>query len=420
MSEYPQQKKHSVAKRIGFLIVIALAFFAGMTVNSYRSVQKFITEQDEVDIVKVLDLYSKTRSDSVSFDQYWEVWDAVKKRYVDQPVKDVDLFYGSLKGLVGGLNDPYSTYFPPGPAKEFTQSLLGEFGGIGAEIGMRDSQLVVIAPLPGTPAERAGLKPGDFIIKINGEETFGLALDEAVLKIRGEAGSTVILEIIKKGEQTTQEVSIMREKINIPSVTHEMKQNNIAYIRVSNFNNKTIGEFDDAIRNTVQKNAKGIVLDLRRNPGGYLDTSVLVAGEWIKDGVIVRERFTGGEVREHKSTGKHRLAGIPTVVLVDEGTASGSEIVAGALQDYGAATIVGIKTFGKGSVQDFEFLKDGSALKLTIAKWFTPKDRGIDGQGIAPDVVVEEMFETKEGADPNDRNAVVDKGLEKAIEILNK
>ncbi len=420
MEEYIQKKEHKTVKRIAIILAIALAFFAGMSVNSYRSVKKFITEEGDVDITKILDLYSKTRSDSVSFDQYWEVWDTIKERYVDQPVSDVDLFYGSLKGLVGGLDDPYSAYFPPGPAKEFTQSLQGEFGGIGAEIGMRDNQLVVIAPLPGTPAERAGLRPGDYILEINGEDTFGLALDEAVLKIRGEVGSTAVLSILKKGKQVPEEVSIVREKINIPSVTSEMKKGNIAYIRISNFNNKTVGEFDDAIKTVLPSKPKGLILDLRRNPGGYLDSSVLVASEWIRDGVIVRERFTDKNIREHKSTGKHRLSDIPTIVLVDEGTASGAEIVAGALQDYGVAKIVGAKTFGKGSVQDFEFLRDGSALKLTIAKWFTPKDRGIDKQGITPDITIEEMFEVKEGADPNDTSAVKDKGIEKALELLQK
>lgn len=418
MQEYTTKKEHKGIKRIGIVIAIALAFFAGMSVNSYRSVKKFITEEGDVNIVKVLDLYSKTRSDTVSFDQYWEVWNTIKDRYVDQPVDDVDLFYGSLKGLVGGLDDPYSAYFPPGPAKEFTESLQGEFGGIGAEIGMRDNQLIVIAPLPSTPAERAGLKPGDYILKINGEETFGLEIDEAVLKIRGENGSTVVLSVIKKGKQVPEEVSIVREKINIPSVTSEMKKGNVAYIRISNFNNKTVNEFDIAIEDVLSKKPRGLILDLRRNPGGYLDSSVLVASEWIKDGVVVRERFTDKNIREHKTSGKHRLLDLQTIVLVDEGTASGAEIVAGALQDYGVAKIVGTKTFGKGSVQDFEFLPDGSALKLTIAKWFTPKDRGIDKEGITPDIVVEEMFEVKEGADPNDKTAIKDKGVEKALELL--
>lgn len=418
MQEYTVKNEHKGIKRIGIIVAIALAFFAGMSVNSYRSVKKFITEEGDVNIVKVLDLYGKTRSDAVSFDQYWEVWNTIKDRFVDQPVNDVDLFYGSLKGLVGGLNDPYSAYFPPGPAKEFTESLQGEFGGIGAEIGMRDNQLVVIAPLPNTPADRAGLKPGDFILKINDEETFGLALDEAVLKIRGESGSTVVLSVIKKGKQVPEEVSIVREKINIPSVTSEMKKNNIGYIRISNFNNKTVDEFDTAIKDLLSHKPKGLILDMRRNPGGYLDSSVLVASEWIKDGVIVRERFTDKDIREHKTSGKHRLMDLQTIVLVDEGTASGAEIVAGALQDYGVAKIVGTKTFGKGSVQDFEFLRDGSALKLTIAKWFTPKDRGIDKEGITPDIVIEEMFEVKKGADPNDTTAIKDKGVEKALELL--
>lgn len=408
---------YKVAKRIGILILIAGAFFAGMSLASYRSVHAYLTEEGQVDITKVIDLYSKTRSPEVSFDQYWEVWDTIKKRHVSQSANDVELFYSSLKGLVSGLDDPYSEYFPPTDAKEFTQNLEGEFGGIGAQIGKRDDQLVVIAPLAKTPAERAGLAPGDIILKINNEDTYGLSLEEGVSKIRGEAGTKVTLSILKEKAEASKDVEITREVINIPSVIHEMKEGNIAYLQITNFSNKTVKEFDEAVKDILTKSPKGIILDMRRNPGGYLDASVIVASEWIPEGPIVRERFVDNKVLEHKSTGSHKFANIKTVVLVDEGTASGAEIVAGALQDYGAATIVGTKTFGKGTVQDFEFLKDGSALKLTIAKWFTPKDHGIDKQGITPDIIVEDMFELP----PEGQTGTIkDKGIEKALEILKQ
>lgn len=412
--------EHKTIKRIGIAILVVVAFFAGMGVTSYKTVEQLLSTEGEIDIVKVVDLYSKTRSPNVSFDQYWEVWDTLKEKYVDQPVSDVDLFYGSLKGLVGGLDDPYSAYFPPKQAKDFTESLSGEFDGIGAEIGLRDEQLTIVAPLPSSPAELSGLLPGDIILAIDEFETFGISLEEAVTKIRGKKGTEVVLTIFRKSEETSRDISILRDKINIPSVVFEMKDGDIAYAQISTFNNKTVREFDEAVKELLLKSPKGMILDLRRNPGGFLDASVIVASEWVEEGVIVRERFIGGEVREHLSTNKHRLVDMPTVVLVDEGTASGSEIVAGALQDYKAATIIGMQTFGKGSVQDFEFLKDGSALKLTIAKWFTPEDRGIDKEGVMPDIILEEMFEIPEGIELTDRENIRDLGMEKALEILSK
>lgn len=416
----PYNTEPSRSRRGITVFVAILAFAAGMMFNSYLSVDDFLTSGEEVDITKVVELYGKTRSPEVSFDQYWQVWDKIKEGYVDQPVSDVDLFYGSLRGLVEGLDDPYSAYFPPQEAKEFGASLQGEFSGIGAEIGMRDNQLTVITPLPGTPAERAGLLPGDSIIQIDKEDAFSLSLDQAVFKIRGERGTEVVLTVLRKDEDSTRDISIVRDNINIPSVTWEMKEKDIAYVRISTFNNKTVTEFDKAVKELLLKAPQGWILDLRRNPGGFLDASIRVASEWVEQGVIVRERSVGDNIREHKAYNSHRLVGMPTIVLVDEGTASGSEIVAGALQDYKAATIVGMQTFGKGSVQDFDFLRDGSALKFTVAKWFTPNDRVIDGEGIAPDVVMEEMFELPEGVDFPTEDQIRDLGVEKAIELLRE
>jgi carboxyl-terminal processing protease len=331
---------------------------------------------------------------------------------VEQPVKDVDLFYGAIEGLVGGLKDPYSVYFPPTEAQEFVKDLAGAFEGIGTEIGIKDEQLIVIAPLSGSPAEKAGLKPGDQIYKINGEEAFGLKVDEAVQKIRGPKGTTVKLTIGREGEDKVLDITIVRDVITVPTVVGEKKDSQIAYLRVSYFNGETWDQFDKAVKEIKEYGPKGIILDLRSDPGGYLDTAVLVASEWIKDGDIVKEKFNNGEENKYPTVGKHRLAGIKTVVLVDENSASASEIVAGALQDHGLATVLGVKTYGKGSVQDFEVLPDGSALKLTVARWFTPKDRQIEKLGITPDIEMKEMFvKQKDGT-------YKDVGLEKAIELL--
>ncbi len=402
---------------------IAVAFIGGFFLGGNLAVrEEIIGEEGYVDINKVVNLYSNTRSSEVDFDQYWQVWDKLKQKYVDQPVSDVDLFYGSLQGLVKGLNDPYSSFFPPQKAKEFAQDLQGEFGGIGAEIGIRDELLTIIAPLPGTPAERAGLKPGDSILKIDDTDAFGLSLEEAVRLIRGEKGTEVVLTVTQNGIGTATEVSIVRDTITVPNIISEIKNDDIAYIRISHFNNKTLSEFDKAIKELLLKSPKGMILDLRSNPGGYLDASVLVASEWIDHGkLIVKEQFKDERTDEYLSAGMHRLLDMPTVVLVNEGSASGSEIVAGALQDYGKAKIVGMTTFGKGSVQDLEFLPDGSAIKITIAKWLTPNGRQIHELGIEPDIVLEEMFDLPEDSEElTEITDEMDLGLQKAFELLGK
>ena len=402
----------------GWLIFFTVAFFfaAGILVGKTWQIKTLVSDdRGQVEIAKVLDLYSKTRSPEVKFDQFWDIWDKIKSKYVEQPVKDVDLFYGAVEGMVGGLNDPYSVYFPPTQAQDFVKDLAGAFEGIGAAIGMEDNQLVVIAPIQGSPAEKAGLKPGDQIYKINGEEAFGLKVDEAVQKIRGPKGTEVKLTIGRKGEDKVLEITIVRDVITVPTVTWEKKENQIVYLRVSYFNGETWDQFDKAVKEIQIYKPKGIVLDLRSDPGGYLDTAVAIASEWIKQGDIVKERFNDGEENKYPTIGKHRLAGIKTIVLVDENSASASEIVAGALQDYGLATLLGNKTYGKGSVQDFEILPDGSALKLTVARWFTPKDRQIEKLGIVPDVEMKEMFVRE--SDAKDAK-YKDVGLEKALELL--
>jgi carboxyl-terminal processing protease len=412
--------EYKTKKIIISTLVACIIFVGGMYVGMMRGVsQSIIGESGEVDISKVIELYAKSRSPEVNFDQYWEIWDKVHANYVTQPVNDVDLFYSSIQGLVNGLNDPYSIYFPPEKASEFAKDLSGKFGGIGAEIGLRDGVVTVIAPLKDSPAQKAGLKSGDKIFSIDGQDTFELSLDEAISKIRGEEGTSVVLGITTNGFETLREVTITRQIINVPTVEWKTQEGNIVYLRISYFNENTWTEFDKAVKEIVLSSPKGIILDMRNNPGGYLDASVKVAAEWVDGGVIVTERFNDGKEDAYDATlGKHRFAGIPTVVLIDEGTASGSEIVAGALQDYGIATIIGQTTFGKGSVQEFEILPDGSALKLTVAQWFTPKGRQINEKGIEPDQAIEEMFTQKEGTDGTREEDFVDNGLAQAIELL--
>ncbi len=396
-------------------------FVSGVLTGTSYGMRALLRGNSVSAITNVTNLFSHSDTTNVSFDQFWEVWKKVQEKYVYKPVTSTDLFYGSMVGMVAALKDPYSVYMPPVKAEEFKRDLSGEFFGIGAEIGLKETRVTIIAPLPDSPAEKAGLKAQDVIIMVDGTDIAGKPLDEVISLIRGPKDTVVTLTVVKQGSQTPKEIKITRGVITVPTVTWNVKDGSIVYMRISYFNDTTWNEFDKAAREIVAKKPKGIVLDLRSNPGGYLDTSVKVASEWVTSGVIVYEKMNDGFRDQYTAdAGKHRFVGIPTVILVDEGTASGSEIVSGALQDYGVATLVGTKTFGKGSVQDFEYFPDGSALKLTIAEWLTPHERQINKVGIEPDETIEKMFVQKEGTDGTSPDHFVDKGLERALELLQK
>lgn len=387
------------------------AFFVGHTVGQASELQASLLNDDgQVQIEKVINLYSSTRSSNVNFDLYWDVWDMIHAKHVNEDIDDVALFYASIEGMVAGLDDPYSVYFPPTEAKAFADGLSGEFEGIGAEISIKESQLTVIAPLPTSPAEQAGLRSGDQIFAIDGTDTTGITIEEAVNLIRGKKGTEVVLTIRHEDDTTIEDITVVRDTIEVPTVILEQDED-IAYIRISYFNQDTWRDFNKTVLELLADKPSGIILDLRSNPGGFLETSVDVASEWISSGNIVIERERDGVETVFSTRGAHRLSGIPTVVLVDEGSASGSEIVAGALQDAGAATLIGAQTFGKGSVQDFQVLPDGSALKVTIAEWLTPNERAINTVGITPDIVLEEMFEV-------DGDTIVDLGRNRALDYL--
>jgi carboxyl-terminal processing protease len=341
---------------------------------------------------------------------YFEVWDSLKTNYVDKnKLKDRDLFYGSLEGLAASTKDPYTVFMSPTVTKEFYDDLSGTFEGIGAEIGMRNEMVTVIAPLDGMPAQKAGLRAGDKIYAINGESALGLTVNEAVKKIRGPKGTEVLLTIIRD-EKKPAEIKIVRDKIIVASVKTEMRSDGIYVIKVSSFNDDTETLFNKAIEDVLVKKPKGVILDLRNNPGGYLSTAVNMASEWIDAGPIVVEQFSDNEATDHISNGRGRLKNFQTVVLLNEGSASASEIVAGALRDYKKATLMGEKSFGKGSVQTVQDLSDGSSLKITVAKWLTPSGDFINDKGIEPQVKVEiTEDDINKGRDPQ---------LNKALEFL--
>lgn len=340
----------------------------------------------------------KSLSEDVDFNMFWDVWNLVKDSYVDRPVSEKDLFYGALEGLLGSFDDPYTVFFDPEMADEFNGELEGTFSGIGAEIGERDDVIVVIAPLAESPAESAGLVAGDKIVAIDGEDALGISVNEAVTRIRGEEGTDVILTILRDGVENVFDVTITRGEIHLDSVEWEIRDDGIAVINVYMFNEETTPLFQEAVQEVLTTDASGIVLDLRNDPGGLLTAAINLAGFWIDGEPVVIQKI-GDEEKEFSANGVASLAGIPTVVLVNGGSASGSEILAGALQDYGVATLIGEQTFGKGSVQEYYEYSDGSAAKITVAKWLTPKGRSINKTGIEPDIMVEltaEQFDAQE------------------------
>ncbi len=377
-------------------IIIAVIFFgSGLLVGKYWNVKNQVTnDTGSVEISKVINLNrTLNKSNSVDFKQFWDVWDKISKKFVTSTT-EVNMFYGAVSGLVNSLNDPYSVYFPPQEAYAFAKDLSGEFEGIGSEIGVKEKQLVVVAPLPNSPAEKAGLRPGDYIIAINGTSTFGMGINTAVSMIRGTANTEVTLKVVREGWDESKDIKITRAKINIPAVLYSMKDNKIAYLRIMQFNEDTKGDFVKYVKKLQADGAKGMILDLRSNPGGYLQSAVDVLGHWITRGdVVVSQKGRNVSGTDLKSVGPVDLGNLKTVVLVNRGSASASEIVAGALQDYNKAVVIGEQTFGKGSVQDFEVLPDGSALKLTIAEWFTPKGTNINHLGIKPDIEIKEEWD---------------------------
>jgi carboxyl-terminal processing protease len=315
------------------------------------------------------------------------VYSILKNDY-DGSLNSTKLIDGAKAGLVAATGDPYTEYFDPAAAKDFNNELAGSITGIGAELGTdAQNDIVIVSPLSGYPAEKAGLKPKDIIAAVDNQPTQGMSVDAVVRKIRGKEGTKVTLTVVR-GSQKPFEVTITRQKITVPSVKYQ-EDGNIGYLKISQFSNDTVSLAQKAAQEFKAKHVKGVVLDLRSDPGGYLNAAVGVSSLWLDKGkTVVQERRGGQVVSTETATGSNILAGLPTIVLIDAGSASASEITAGALHDNDIAQLVGVKSFGKGSVQQVENLPDGSELKVTIARWYTPDGKNIDKQGISPDVSV--------------------------------
>lgn len=402
-----------------FVVIIGGGgFMTGLVYGQKAELARRLADPQAVLLGKLSGLYQQDKqgrlSSDIDFSLFWQTWDLIKANYVDQDkLTDKQMFYGALSGLVSSVDDPYTVFMNPEESKLFNEDLTGTFSGIGAEVGLRNDVITIIAPLAGTPAERAGLRSGDKVYAIDKQSTVGLTVDEAVKKIRGDKETTVTLTIARNGDKL-RDISITRDTIVVKSVVTNYDQASGLYtITVSNFNADTEPLFQAAIQDIERQKPRGLILDLRNNPGGYLDAAVAIASFWISDGVIVSEQFSNQSATQPQhARGLAPLAGLPTVVLINQGSASASEIVAGALMDHQQATTIGKTTYGKGSVQVVRDLPDGSMVKITTAKWLTPNGTSINDKGIKPNIEVE--------LTEDDFNKNVDPQMVKARQFLLK
>ena len=355
---------------------------------------------------------------NVDFSLFWRVWDSLDESYYDKAkIVDSEMVYGAIKGMVSAIGDPYTIFLPPSENKVVQEDLSGSFEGVGIQIGFKDGQLAVIAPLPDSPAEGVGIQAGDFIVGIKDElkdidrGTVGITLPEAVRAIRGPAGTIVTLSLLRNGSEDIIVVDVIRRSIDIPSIilTFEGEEESIAYLKIIKFVGETESEWEEAVIEIIKKPyVKGVVLDLRNNPGGYLQSSVDIASEFLKSGsVVVTEASANGEKYDFIVERIGRLLSIPTVVLVNEGSASASEILAGALRDVRGIQLVGEVTFGKGTIQEPQQLGNGAGLHVTVSKWLTPSGFWVNEGGLEPDITIVDDVETSE-----------DEQLQEAIKLL--
>ncbi len=381
------RKSFNLGKLFLALAVLVIVFTAGIGVGNGRlSIlpDSFGTKPVNNDL-----------PEDLSYQSVEQVYDSLKDNF-DGELSAEALLDGLKDGLAQATGDPYTEYLNPKEAADFNNELSGTFSGIGAELGKENDTVIIVAPIAGFPAEEVGLRARDVIIKINDESALGISISEAVSKIRGPVGTDVKLTVVR-GNTEELEFTITRQQITIPSVESEIIEGNIGYLKVSRYSDDTARLSREAAQEFKNQDVKGVILDLRSNPGGLLNAAVDLSSLWLDRGQTVLEEKRGGTVvKTFTASGNSILKGMPTVVLINEGSASASEITAGALKDHDVATIIGVKSFGKGSVQSLVNLGDSSILKVTIARWFTPNGKNIDKEGIEPDREVkltEEDFE---------------------------
>ena len=354
----------------------------------------------------------QNKPNEIDFSIFWDAWNVVKTKFINKELDYQKMVYGAISGMLDSLGDSYTVFMTPEETKILNEDLNGSFGGIGVEITAKDGFLIIISPLDDSPAQKAGIRSKDIIVKIDGVDVGDYTFIEAINKIRGEKGTEVTLTVLHDGDNETQDIIIMRDTISVESVKWELKQNNIMYVRISQFGDDTFDRINEVADEMQAKNIQKMIVDVRDDPGGYLDTCVNVTSLFIPEGVVVWEEDRNSDKQALETTHLPRLENVDLVVLINGGSASSSEIFAGAIQDTKKGILIGEKTFGKGSVQNLEELPDGSQVKITVAKWLTPNQRQIESEGINPDIEIE-MDTEKIGTDE-------DIQLERAMDELKK
>ncbi|MFA7285338.1 MAG: S41 family peptidase [Candidatus Paceibacterota bacterium] len=390
-----------------FSLVVVFVFIFGLYLGfaqskNFENITSFVTRESQVD------------PNTIDLAPFWKVWGALDEKYPGANATDNQArVYGAIKGLVGSLEDPYTSFFTPEEAKLFEEDIAGNFSGVGMEVGMKDKVLTVIAPLKNTPAYNAGIKAGDKILQIDEKITNDLSIDEAIKLIRGEKGTTVALSIYREGENKPREIKIVRDTINVPTIDTELRDDKIFVVKLYSFGATSINLFREAMQEFSDSKTDKLLIDLRGNPGGYLEAAVDMASWFLPNGktVLIEDYGEGQKQKIYRSHGYDIFNdNLKYVILIDGGSASASEILAGAMQDHSKAKIVGTQSYGKGSVQEVIDITNDTLLKVTVAKWLTPNGLSISNKGLTPDYVVEQRN------DPEGEKT--DAQLEKAVELL--
>ncbi len=403
MNSLEKYLKENLARAVSILIVVAALAVGGYAIGYKKGASGSVTT-----------LTSTGERIAADYDVYWEAWKRLRENHVDADKKtDTELMYGSMAGLAQSFDDPHTVFFPPAEGKKFQEDVKGSFGGIGAEVGERDGVISIVAPLKGSAAERAGLLAGDLILKIGTTKTDGLNVNKAVGLIRGEIGTKVTLNVFRKEKWLQpRDIVITREEVKLPTLdTQYFDNGKIAQVQLYAFNQNAPLRFYQEATKMLAKGTKGMILDMRNNPGGYLEVATHLAGWFLDRGqLIVSEHFKDGPDQPFLASGNGALKHLPVVILINGGSASASEILAGTLRDQRNAKVVGETSYGKGTVQEIIDLKDGSSLKVTIAHWVMPKGQILNKDGIVPDYIVVPTDEELKGKK--------DVQLEKALEVL--